>query len=90
MGICASTGQLIPRWRLPGTGDVLSGMTVGLLAQKLSPFDAASAAVYLHVAASELVSKTVGATGLLASDLLPQIPRAIVEVGQKAQKRQPA
>ncbi len=79
-----------PALATAGTGDVLSGMTVGLLAQKLSPFDAASAAVYLHVAASELVSEKIGATGLLASDLLPQIPRAIVEVGQKAQKRQPA
>ncbi len=74
--------QANPALATAGTGDVLSGMTAGLLAQKLSPFDAASAAVYLHVAASELVSKTTGSTGLLASDLLPQIPRAIVEAHQ--------
>ena len=51
-----------PAWRPACTGDVLSGMAAGLLAQKLSPFDAASVAVYLHVAASELVSKDIGHT----------------------------
>ncbi|MEO8974087.1 MAG: ADP/ATP-dependent (S)-NAD(P)H-hydrate dehydratase, partial [Ktedonobacteraceae bacterium] len=76
-----------PALATAGTGDVLSGMTVGLLAQKLLPFDAASAAVYLHVAASEQVSEKIGHTGLLASDLLPEIPRAIVKTGQKVQKK---
>ncbi len=75
-----------PALATAGTGDVLSGMTAGLLAQKLSPFEAASAAVYLHVAASELVSKEIGHTGLLAADLLPEIPRAIVKLEQKMQK----
>ncbi len=62
-----------------GTGDVLAGMIAGLLAQHVSPFDAASAAVYLHTAASELISAEIGDTGLLASDLLPAIPRAILQ-----------
>lgn len=75
-----------PALATAGTGDVLSGMAAGLLAQKLSPFDAASVAVYLHVAASELVSKDIGHTGLLASDLLFEIPRAIVNVGQEAHR----
>ncbi|MBX5456884.1 MAG: NAD(P)H-hydrate dehydratase [Thermogemmatispora sp.] len=59
-----------------GTGDVLAGMIAGYLAQRLTPFDAASLAVYLHVAASKLVSQHCGDAGLLASDLLPQIPAA--------------
>nr|BBH93468.1 bifunctional ADP-dependent (S)-NAD(P)H-hydrate dehydratase/NAD(P)H-hydrate epimerase [Thermogemmatispora argillosa] len=59
-----------------GTGDVLAGMIAGYLAQGLPPFDAASLAVYLHVAASKLVSQRCGDAGLLASDLLPQIPAA--------------
>src|SRR6266567_2110832 len=63
-----------------GTGDVLAGMIAGLMAQKVDPFDAASAAVYLHTAASELVSAEIGDTGLLASDLLGQIPHAIVNI----------
>ena len=55
-------------------------MIAGLLAQKVAPFDAASAAVHLHTAASELVSAQIGDTGLLAADLLPQIPRAIMKL----------
>jgi len=50
------------------------------MTQKVDPFDAASAAVYLHTAASELVSAEIGDTGLLASDLLGQIPHAIANI----------
>ncbi|MBE3558321.1 MAG: NAD(P)H-hydrate dehydratase [Ktedonobacteraceae bacterium] len=60
-----------------GTGDVLAGMIAGFLAQGLSPFDAASASIYLHSTASLLVSERIGNAGLLASDLLPEIPRAM-------------
>lgn len=66
-----------PALATAGTGDVLAGMILGLLGQKVSPFDAASAAVYLHTVAAEMVSTELGHTSLLASDLLPQIPRAI-------------
>ncbi len=59
-----------------GTGDVLAGMITGYLAQRLDPFTAASLAVYLHVAASQLVSVRCRDAGLLASDLLPEIPAA--------------
>ena len=64
-----------------GTGDVLAGMIAGLLAQGMRPFDAASAAVYLHTIAAELVAQEMhlGRTGLLASDLLVQIPRAMAD-----------
>ena len=72
--------QANPALATAGTGDVLAGMIAGLLAQKVDPFDAASAAVHLHTAASELVSAQIGDTGLLAADLLPQIPRAIMKL----------
>jgi ADP-dependent NAD(P)H-hydrate dehydratase / NAD(P)H-hydrate epimerase len=68
-----------PALATAGTGDVLAGMIAGLLAQKVTSFDAASAAVYLHTSASELVSAEIGHAGLLASDLLPWIPHAIVK-----------
>jgi len=70
-----------PALAAAGTGDVLAGMVAGLLAQKVPPFDAASAAVYLHTAAAELVSAEIGHAGLLAPDLLPKIPRAILKCG---------
>jgi ADP-dependent NAD(P)H-hydrate dehydratase / NAD(P)H-hydrate epimerase len=73
--------QANPALATAGTGDVLAGMIAGLLAQKVDSFDAASAAVHLHTAASELVSAEIGHTGLLAADLLPKIPRAIVKIG---------
>jgi len=70
-----------PALATAGTGDVLAGMIAGFLAQKMMPFDAASAAVYLHTVAADLVSAEIGHAGLLASDLLPKIPRAMVKCG---------
>ncbi len=58
-----------------GTGDVLAGVIGGLLSQGLSPFDAATCGVYLHAAAAERISRDIGDSGLMASDLLPEIPR---------------
>lgn len=71
-----------PALATAGTGDVLAGTIVGLLAQGLTPFDAASAGVYLHASAGERVSEKIGAAGLLAADLLPEIPRAIFQLSQ--------
>ncbi|HBE28778.1 MAG TPA: bifunctional ADP-dependent NAD(P)H-hydrate dehydratase/NAD(P)H-hydrate epimerase, partial [Ktedonobacter sp.] len=75
--------QANPALATAGTGDVLAGMIAGLLAQKVATFDAACAAVYLHVAASDLVSAQIGHTGLLASDLLTQIPVAITRLKEQ-------
>jgi hydroxyethylthiazole kinase-like uncharacterized protein yjeF len=60
-----------------GTGDVLSGMIVGLMAQGLSPYDAASCGVYLHSLAGSAWSNRNGNSGLLASDLLSEIPQVM-------------
>jgi hypothetical protein len=46
-----------------------------LIGQGLSPFDAASLAVYLHARAGEHISEGLGDAGLMATDLLPVIPR---------------
>ena len=62
-------------WRPQATGDVLAGVIGGLLSQGLSPFDAATCGVYLHAAAAERISHDIGNSGLMASDLLPEIPR---------------
>ncbi|MDO8567984.1 MAG: NAD(P)H-hydrate dehydratase [Dehalococcoidales bacterium] len=60
-----------------GTGDVLTGVIGGLLAQGLAYFDAASLGVYLHGHAGERIREQLGDTGMVASDLLPALPRAI-------------
>jgi hydroxyethylthiazole kinase-like uncharacterized protein yjeF len=72
-----------PAMATAGTGDVLAGMVAGLLAQGVAPFDAASAAVYLHATAGERVSQHIGTAGLLASDLLPEIPRTLLSLSQE-------
>ena len=63
-----------------GTGDVLAGAVAGLLGQGLSLFDAASLGVYLHACAGERAKAQIGEVGMLASDLLPLLPRAIQEL----------
>lgn len=60
-----------------GTGDVLSGVIVSLLAQGLSPHEAAAVGVYLHGTAAEVVTRRIGYAGLAASDLLDALPLAI-------------
>ncbi len=63
-----------------GTGDVLAGVIAGLLAQGLKPFDAATLGVWLHAQAGEIVKANLGDAGMLASDLLPVLPRVIKEL----------
>jgi hydroxyethylthiazole kinase-like uncharacterized protein yjeF len=64
-----------------GTGDVLAGAVAGLVAQGLEPFDAAALGVYLHGRAGEKVRRELGEAGLLAGDLLPNLPLMIKEIG---------
>jgi NAD(P)H-hydrate epimerase len=74
----------ISSWALPalgsaGTGDVLAGAIGGLLAQGVSPFEAACSAVYLHGAAGVLAANSAGdpTAGLLAGDLADRLPAAM-------------
>ena len=66
-----------PGMATAGTGDVLTGMIVGLLAQGVSAWDAACAATYFHGSAGDLASQRLGQPGMLASDLITQIPYAL-------------
>ena len=60
-----------------GTGDVLAGVIAGLMAQGLQPFEAAVTGVHLHSLAGIDLEASIGQAGVLASDLLPQIPRVM-------------
>lgn len=60
-----------------GTGDVLAGVIAGLLSQGLSLEDAAAAGVYIHGMAGESARDDLGDAGVIASDLLPIIPKTI-------------
>jgi hydroxyethylthiazole kinase-like uncharacterized protein yjeF len=63
-----------------GTGDVLTGMITGFCAQGMTCIDAACLGVYLHGLAGDLAAKELSAYGMLASELLDYIPKAILEV----------
>jgi NAD(P)H-hydrate epimerase len=59
-----------------GSGDVLSGIIVGLLAQGVKPYEAAVLGGYLHGAAGELAKEKFGESGLLAGELADWIPKS--------------
>ncbi|MBI5643060.1 MAG: NAD(P)H-hydrate dehydratase [Deltaproteobacteria bacterium] len=60
-----------------GTGDVLAGMVGGLLAQGYRPQEAACAGVHIHGLAGDRVKAENGGTGMIATDLLPHIPKIL-------------
>jgi len=70
-----STGN--PGMATAGAGDVLTGLIAGLLAQGLTPLDAALCGVWLHGAAGDLARDHRGEMGMIAGDLLDALPGAL-------------
>jgi hydroxyethylthiazole kinase-like uncharacterized protein yjeF len=66
-----------------GMGDALSGILGGLLAQGLSPADAACLGVYLHGEIADHVAATRGQIGLLASDVIDGVPMGFERLREK-------
>jgi NAD(P)H-hydrate epimerase len=62
-----------PGMATAGTGDVLTGMIVGLLAQGLPSWEAACAAAYLHGTAGDLAAAARGQAGMIAGDVIERI-----------------
>jgi hydroxyethylthiazole kinase-like uncharacterized protein yjeF len=74
-GDCSVLPVATPALAKAGTGDVLSGMIVGLLAQGMTPFDSAIAGVWLHAQAGLVAESWHGTSvSVLASDLLDALP----------------
>jgi len=64
-----------------GTGDVLSGMITGLIAQGMKAFDAAVAGAWLHARAGVVAAIKEGRTGsVTASDVIGQIPYVLKDI----------
>jgi hydroxyethylthiazole kinase-like uncharacterized protein yjeF len=63
-----------------GSGDILTGMISGLLAQFHDrPDQAVAAAVYLHGLAGEIGARSLGEKCLIATDILQFLPQAMEE-----------
>jgi len=77
-GAICPTGN--PGMASGGMGDVLAGIVGGLLAQRLDPFAAACLAVFAHGAAADAVVAGRGMVGLLAGDLLAEMPPTIARL----------
>ena len=73
-GYFNSTGN--PGMASGGTGDVLTGIITGLLAQKYSPLHAAILGVYLHGRAGDLGAAYTSQPSLIASDLVDFLGQA--------------
>ena len=63
-----------------GSGDVLTGIISSLLAQGYSPQFSAIMGVYIHGEAGNLAEKVHGSYGMIASDIVDHIGRAIKEI----------
>lgn len=69
-----------PTLATAGSGDVLAGLVLGLLAQGMPAFEAAAAAAWLHGAAGQAFG-----SGLVAEDLVEMLPAALARLQQMAQ-----
>jgi ADP-dependent NAD(P)H-hydrate dehydratase / NAD(P)H-hydrate epimerase len=70
-----------------GTGDILTGMTAGLIAQNPGRvFDAVIAAVHLHGLAGDIACESTGEHSLVATDLINALPEAFRRVRESAQQ----
>jgi hydroxyethylthiazole kinase-like uncharacterized protein yjeF len=65
-----------PGMATAGSGDVLTGILAGLLAQKMAPQDAAALGVYLHARAGEIAALNLTSYCMIASDILLCLPEA--------------
>ena len=73
-----STGN--PGMATGGSGDVLTGMLVGLLAQGYSPADAAKVGVFLHGRAADLALSVESVESLIAGNIVDRIGQAFKSV----------
>ncbi len=74
--ICRNTAGT-PGLGTAGSGDVLAGVIGGLLAQGNAPSAAAVWGVHLHALAGEAAAGDEGDDGMIASDVVDHLPRAL-------------
>lgn len=63
-----------------GSGDVLAGVIVGILAQQCEPYTSACLGVFLHGLAGDMARDKKGAYSVLASDLVAEISSVLKNI----------
>ncbi|MDK2930947.1 MAG: ADP-dependent NAD(P)H-hydrate dehydratase / NAD(P)H-hydrate epimerase [Bacillota bacterium] len=63
-----------------GSGDVLTGLIAGLLAQGVSALEAAVLGTYVHGLAGDIAAARRGEMGMIAGDILECVPEALVRL----------
>lgn len=81
-----STGN--PGMGTAGSGDVLTGILTGLLAQPYSPLEACILGVYVHGLAGDLAVVEKSQEGLMAGDLIDYLGKAFLALNPKRKKIQ--
>ncbi len=75
--VCYENHTGNPGMATGGSGDVLAGIIVSLLGQKLQPLEAAAAGVWLHGRAGDKCAQMLGEYGMLPSDMVEELPRLL-------------
>ncbi len=75
-GTCQVNDTGNPGMATAGSGDVLTGVVLALLAQGLEPFDAACTAVWLHGRAGDIAVQSQSQASLIASDIVEHLKTA--------------
>jgi NAD(P)H-hydrate epimerase len=84
--VCGREGNIYinptgnPGMATAGSGDVLTGMIASFIGQGLKPYNAAVLGVYCHGLAGDLAKMDKGEYGMIARDVLDNIPYAIKEI----------
>ena len=63
-----------------GSGDVLTGMIAGILAQGSELFEAATLGVYLHGLSGDYAKESLGKYSVFASDIIDSISNVLKEI----------
>ena len=78
------SNKSVPSLATAGTGDILSGLIGGFLAQGISPIHAASIAISMHAKSGLLAQNKIGSISTKASDILNYLPGVINQIITKS------